>query len=635
MIPLTQPLDTIDFDELFEIARSKLPMLAPEWTDYNYSDPGITLVDLLAWVADRQVYSLARNRKDERAAIARLLGLGTEGAVPGTGAVYPASTVSAGSRVRAGTRLVPAGSCAPRIEVAYDVVLWGLAIHSIASETRGSSIDHTAANEQARATFAPFGAPPSAQTKLIVTLAGALGDDEVSVALGFELDHDDPTPSAELGPVIVEYTRPDGAKVGLKPLYDSTDNLRRSGVMVLELPATDGRGSSHELAFRSARATLMPRVRRIAPDALPVRQLATLEPGVFGGNGRPGQTIEIAPLTLFDSIEAAEGYVWRLAARDGGLDLSLQVEEDGELQTWQHGQFDHAADTDRIYEVDERADGTSIAIRFGNGINGRRPAQGAQILVKATVSAGQAGHIATGVDWILDGLSSRWTNHEPIEGGRNADDLNSLLGRLRTRLRSERPLATSAQIEEAALGLPNAFEVERATVIEGWQPGRRRPGWVATRTLLVTRRADSSDDPVETEDWRRAIARRLRPRIAIAERLVVASPKRRRLRVRVHAVAAARRAPADVAREIRELLRARLSSRASADQPWPLGQDVTGLAVGGWIRRLASVARVIDVTLLDQSGHPLGANLLRIGRGDLPQFVPSADDVVISTGAIQ
>ena len=28
MIPLAQPLDTIEFDELFEIARGKLPMLA-------------------------------------------------------------------------------------------------------------------------------------------------------------------------------------------------------------------------------------------------------------------------------------------------------------------------------------------------------------------------------------------------------------------------------------------------------------------------------------------------------------------------------------------------------------------------------------------------------------------------------
>jgi hypothetical protein len=54
MIPLSAPIDDIDFDALVEIARANLPTLAPEWTDYNYSDPGITLIELLSWIADSQ-----------------------------------------------------------------------------------------------------------------------------------------------------------------------------------------------------------------------------------------------------------------------------------------------------------------------------------------------------------------------------------------------------------------------------------------------------------------------------------------------------------------------------------------------------------------------------------------------------
>ena len=44
-----QDLDTRGFDELFEAARARIPRYAPEWTDFNDSDPGITLLQLYAW----------------------------------------------------------------------------------------------------------------------------------------------------------------------------------------------------------------------------------------------------------------------------------------------------------------------------------------------------------------------------------------------------------------------------------------------------------------------------------------------------------------------------------------------------------------------------------------------------------
>ena len=51
---------------LIEIGRAKLPSLAPEWTDHNAHDPGITLMELLAYTAEAQLYSLSRLRRDER-----------------------------------------------------------------------------------------------------------------------------------------------------------------------------------------------------------------------------------------------------------------------------------------------------------------------------------------------------------------------------------------------------------------------------------------------------------------------------------------------------------------------------------------------------------------------------------------
>src|SRR5258708_39376440 len=77
------------FQDLVEIGRARLPSLAPEWTDHNAHDPGITLMELLAWVAEAQLYSLSRLRRDERAAYAALLGISPHGTQGSSGLIWP------------------------------------------------------------------------------------------------------------------------------------------------------------------------------------------------------------------------------------------------------------------------------------------------------------------------------------------------------------------------------------------------------------------------------------------------------------------------------------------------------------------------------------------------------------------
>ncbi len=53
-------LDNKTFDELVVEARALISRYAPEWTDHNLSDPGITLIDLFAWLSEMQIYGLNR-----------------------------------------------------------------------------------------------------------------------------------------------------------------------------------------------------------------------------------------------------------------------------------------------------------------------------------------------------------------------------------------------------------------------------------------------------------------------------------------------------------------------------------------------------------------------------------------------
>ncbi len=58
-MPLPVPnLDDRVFQDLVNEARSRIPLYCPEWTDHNLSDPGITLIELFAWMMELVIYRL-------------------------------------------------------------------------------------------------------------------------------------------------------------------------------------------------------------------------------------------------------------------------------------------------------------------------------------------------------------------------------------------------------------------------------------------------------------------------------------------------------------------------------------------------------------------------------------------------
>lgn len=60
-MPIDPPdLDSRRFADLVEEARQRIPRYAPEWTNLNDSDPGMTLVKLHAWMTETILYELNR-----------------------------------------------------------------------------------------------------------------------------------------------------------------------------------------------------------------------------------------------------------------------------------------------------------------------------------------------------------------------------------------------------------------------------------------------------------------------------------------------------------------------------------------------------------------------------------------------
>jgi predicted phage baseplate assembly protein len=74
-MPLPLPdLDQRTYDSLLEEARNLLPAIAPAWTDYNASDPGIALIELLAYLTEIGSYRLNRVTPQQRRAWLSMLG---------------------------------------------------------------------------------------------------------------------------------------------------------------------------------------------------------------------------------------------------------------------------------------------------------------------------------------------------------------------------------------------------------------------------------------------------------------------------------------------------------------------------------------------------------------------------------
>ena len=76
MILPSPNLDDLRFQrDLVDEARKRIISYCPEWTEYNLSDPGITLIELFAWMTELMVYRLNRVPEKNYIKFLEMLGL--------------------------------------------------------------------------------------------------------------------------------------------------------------------------------------------------------------------------------------------------------------------------------------------------------------------------------------------------------------------------------------------------------------------------------------------------------------------------------------------------------------------------------------------------------------------------------
>jgi hypothetical protein len=163
-MPFTAPkLDNRTFEELFEQARNRIPFYLPEWTDWNDSDPGITLLQLHAWLTETVLFRLNQLPELNYIKFLELLGVDRRAARPASADLTftlradvgePELIIPAGVRVQAADRDLeePVFFETDRSLVAIAATL-GLLVQA---PTTGPSLEVTHANEADGQTILPF-----------------------------------------------------------------------------------------------------------------------------------------------------------------------------------------------------------------------------------------------------------------------------------------------------------------------------------------------------------------------------------------------------------------------------------------------------------------------------------------------
>ena len=97
-IPLLN-LDDRTFSEMMEEVQALIPRCAPAWTNYNLSDPGITIMELFAWATEAMLFRINRVPEASRRRFLELLGAVHQTAQPAVLKLRVCAALEAGETI--------------------------------------------------------------------------------------------------------------------------------------------------------------------------------------------------------------------------------------------------------------------------------------------------------------------------------------------------------------------------------------------------------------------------------------------------------------------------------------------------------------------------------------------------------
>lgn len=379
---MTLPKENLDnkaFEDLVKEAISRIPVYAPGWTDHNIHDPGITFIELFAWLTEMQIYRLNRiNNKNYRKFL-KLIGipkLKSAGAakVDVTFSLRPGFTqanVPAGTRVAATDPVTGEDILYATEEDLKVINIESEEITVLSLKVGEIPINNSEANKNDDHYFYAFrpDEQPEEGDELYI---GFKHNPGTEIVLAFYFQYDEPF-NKEENSVMVPSGRLDWCyysegvdnwkSIKESEITDETFHFSINGKIRLEI--ADGMkktdvGEVKDLFWLKCKVNNdgyhnPPKIDRILLNTVSAVHAIKYTDVKFSSNGLPDFYIDLKNVPVLDTTES---------------DKKLTVNKD-EIWTEVKG-FDASRLEDRHYVLDL----ASMRVIFGNGINGKIPPKG-------------------------------------------------------------------------------------------------------------------------------------------------------------------------------------------------------------------------------------------------------------------
>ena len=608
---MTLPLPRLDdrtFEMLLREGRALIPRRAPGWTDHNVHDPGITLLELFAYLTEQDIYRLDRIPPASTRAFLRLVGIEPNPpGVAGTVLELRPSRGSGARQIRTGQRVTDSGEAAA-FELSAPVHLPDARLVALATVAGGRMQDHMEQNLHADGSWAPFGTAPTVGDALHLGFDAPLGAGGERISLHVWTG-DDLSDAETRRRLVAEHVRagtertrwcPPGAAsevpdwrqhysvrttweyptaqgwAELPGVEDETRGLTLTGFVRFDVPSDHARGGAGPGAWAdlwivrcrltSGTYECAPTLARIGAHAAPARHAAELGEWEWLGvsDGRAAQSFSTARAPVVAS---------RVTVRvvlDGAEDVS-----------WRDALYwDRVGPHDRIVRLEpERG-----RLTFGDGRTGRVPPAGAVLSCRYWVGGGPAGNVAAGTLVHAPGIDAAVLQPFAALGGTAAESLTEATGRAIAWLAEPYRGVTVEDYAALAVATPGV-PVARARAVADHHPDLPCVHSSGSVTVVAVPRCPGAR-PEASPAFLEAVRRWLEPRRTLTAELHVVGPCYRAVAVeaRLHAE------PGAAPGEIRS---AALSALEAFFRPLEGGPDGTGWPVGRDVYR-AEVLSVLD-----------------------------------------
>jgi predicted phage baseplate assembly protein len=563
-MPISPPrLDDRSFDDLVGELVARIPAHTPEWTHPAPGDPGRTLLELFAWLADTILYRANLVPERQRLVFLKLLGVPLRPALPARGIV---ALEFEGDDLRAGVTLRPGAVVRGPVEFETRHELSVLPVSAQAFYKRKLSAAEeaslTGVVEELRALYDLPRARPYVTTEAfpgaaagafdlaaqsidgVLWLAlyarkpehvaavkteltsGAGGRPHVlsvSVALGLgPLDVGLDVPERRALPHVWEMTT--GALENGRPVYrvlevlaDGTAGLTRDGVVRLVLPG-EGVGATPNDPRLALDAGVGDRPPRIDDPARagrlvtwlrlrPTERVANLLLSCVAVNAVEIDQLRTSRDRVVGQGDGRADQVVQLPATSiepASLVLEVESEAQGFVPWRAIDDLSAAGRDDAVYQLDSEA-GT---VRFGDGVRGRVPALGARVRVAVLrAGGGEKGNLPPG---LLKQVSAEDLGGArvqrlsvkqltPTHGGADAELLADAERRIPALLRHRDRAVVEQDYRELALTTPGA-RLARVELLSRFKPHQRQRDVPGVVSVMVLPYVPGLEPPAPRPD---------------------------------------------------------------------------------------------------------------------------------------